>query len=165
MVINIANYIAHSENFSVKAVDLSGTGSLRFAKGKKVSYIVHSNIDEDRLKKSSRVIIYDLGTPFNISSKGKLLGNNECYRNENIEIFKACDLKICMCYADSWHIGKLKYLLNDKDWKRSIDKSYVFLLDSIPDKQSKSHSRINIYARGDRMVLSHIEGLFKEKGA
>ena len=140
------------------------TGNLRFAKGKKVTYIVHSNIDIPRLQKSSRAIIYDFGTPYNISSKGKLLSNNENFNAMDIELFKSCDLKFCMCFADSWHIGKLKYLLNDKVWKRSIDKSYVFLLDTVPDKIRLGRSRINIYGRNDKTMLRHIEELFSAKG-
>lgn len=164
MAINIANYIALAEECAVKAIDLSGTGNLRFAKGKKVTYIVHSNIDIPRLQKTSRAIIYDFGTPYNISSKGKLLSNNENYNEMDIELFKSCDLKFCMCFADSWHIGKLKYLLNDKAWKRNIDKSYVFLLDTVPDKMRLGHSKINIYGRNDKTMLRHIEELFSAKG-
>ena len=164
MAINIANYIALAEDCAVKAIDLSGTGNLRFAKGKKVTYIVHSNIDIPRLQKSSRAIIYDFGTPYNISSKGKLLSNNENFNEMDIELFKSCDLKFCMCFADSWHIGKLKYLLNDKAWKRSIDKSYVFLLDKVPDKMRLGHPKVNIYGRNDKTMLRHIEELFSAKG-
>ena len=164
MAINIANYIALAEDCAVKAIDMSGTGNLRFAKGKKVTYIVHSNIDIPRVQKSSRAIIYDFGTPYNISSKGKLLSNNENFNEMDIELFKSCDLKFCMCFADSWHIGKLKYLLNDKAWKKSIDQSYVFLLDTIPDKVRLGHPKINIYGRNDKTMLRHIEELFSAKG-
>lgn len=164
MAINIADYIALAEECAVKAIDLSGTGNLRFAKGKKVTFIVHSNIDIPRLQKTSRAIIYDFGTPYNISSKGKLLSNNENFNEMDIELFKSCDLKFCMCFADSWHIGKLKYLLNDKAWKRSIDKSYVFLLDKVPDKMRLGHPKVNIYSRNDKAMLRHIEELFSAKG-
>ncbi len=164
MAINIANYISLAENCEVKAIDLSGTGNLRFARGKKVTFVVHSNIDFARMKKSSRAIIYDLGTPFHISSKGKLLANNDSYEQQNMDLFKSCDLKICMCYADSWHIGKLKYLLNDKSWKRDLDQSYIFLLDNVPDKLRLGRSKINIYSRNDKAVLEHIEKLFLPKG-
>ncbi|MBQ2923867.1 MAG: hypothetical protein IJE60_12395 [Tyzzerella sp.] len=164
MAVNIANYISLAEDCAVKAIDLSGTGNLRFAKGKKVTFIVHSNIDIPRLQKTSRAIIYDFGTPYNISSKGKLLSNNENYNEMDIELFKSCDLKFCMCFADSWHIGKLKYLLNDKAWKRNIDKSYVFLLDAVPDKMRLGHPKVNIYGRNDKTMLRHIEELFSAKG-
>jgi hypothetical protein len=69
-----------------------------------------------------------------------------------------------MCFADSWHIGKLKYLLNDKAWKRTIDKSYVFLLDKVPDKMRLGHPKVNIYGRNDKAMLRHIEELFSAKG-
>lgn len=164
MAINIASYISLSEDYNVKAVDLSGTGSLRFAKGRKVTYIVHSDIDFGRLKKSSRAVVYDFGTPYHISSKGKLLSENENYSDANIELFKSCDLKICMCFSDSWHIGKLKYLLNDKSWKRSIDNSYIFLLNSMPEKLRLGRLKINIYARNDKAVERHIAELFSGKG-
>ena len=164
MAINIAKYIASAEECAVKAIDLSGTGNLRFAKDKKVTYIVHSNIDIPRLQKSSRAIIYDFGTPYNISSKGKLLSRNENFNEPDIELFKSCDFKFCMCFADSWHIGKLKYLLNDKAWKRSIDKSYVFLLDALPNKMGLGHTKINIYRRNDKTMLRHIEELFSARG-
>lgn len=164
MAVNIASYIALAENCNVKAVDLSGTGNMRFAKGRKVTFIVHSDIDIDRLKRSSRAIIYDFGTPFNISSKGRLLSHSENYDEKNINTFKKCDLKICMCYSDAWHIGKVKYLLNEKEWKKSIDKSYIFLLDTLPDKIRLGHSKINIYGRNDRAVHKYIEDLFLHKG-
>lgn len=164
MAINIASYISLSEDYNVKAVDLSGTGSMRFAKGRKVTCIVHSDIDFGRLKKSSRAVVYDFGTPYRISSKGKLLATEDNFNEEYIELFKSCDLKICMCFADSWHIGKLKYLLNDKSWKRSIDKSYIFLLDSIPDRLRLGRLKINIYTRNDKAVERHIAELFSGKG-
>ncbi len=164
MVVNVANYISLTEDISVKAVDFSGTGNLRFAKGKKVTFIVHSGIDVDRLKKTSRAVVYDFGTPFHISAKGKLLSDCDEPDTEKIKLFRECDLKICMCYADSWHIGKMKYLLNDRQWKRTLDSSYLFLLDSVPDKFKAGHSRVNIYGRNDKAVSEHIAGLFAGKG-
>ena len=161
MVINIANYISLAEDIPVKAVDFSGMGNLRFAKGRKVTFIVHSGIDVDRLKETSRAVVYDFGTPFHISAKGKRLSGGD---EEKIKLFRERDLKICMCYADSWHIGKMKYLLNDRQWKRTLDSSYIFLLDSVPDKFKAGHSRINIYGRNDKAVSEHIAGLFAGKG-
>lgn len=163
MTINISNYIALAEDCPVKAIDFSGTGNLRFAGGKKVTYIVHSNIDIARLQRTSRAIVFDFGTPYNISAKGKLLSNGENYSDMAVELFKSCDLKICMCFSDSWHIGKLKYLLNDKAWKRSIDKSYIFLLDNVPKKRRLGHSKINIYGRNDKAVSERIAALFAGK--
>lgn len=164
MAISIAEYIAAAENCNVKAIDFSGTGSMRLAKSKKVTYIVHSDIDVNRLKRTSRAIIYDFGTPFNISAKGKLLSTNECFSEEKIKMFRECDLKICMGYADDWHIGKMKYLLNDKAWKWELNDSYVFLLDTVPQKFKAKHSKINIFSRNERVVSDRVADIFAERG-
>lgn len=156
MAISIAKYIALSEDFNVKVIDLSGTGSLRFAKAKKVTFIVHSGIDIARLEKTSRALVYDFGTPFKLSCKGKLLEDR--FSKENLEIFKRCDLKICMCFSDSWHIGKLKYLLNDKAWKKEIDSSYIFLLDTLSD--TVKFPKVNIYSRNDKEIARIVKNLF-----
>ena len=163
MVVSSASYIALTEDIPVKAVDFSGSGNLRFAKGKKVTYIVHSGIDTDRLKRTSRAIVYDFGTPFDISSKGKLLSTVDSWDASRMKLFCDCDLKICMCYADSWHIGKLKYLLNDRQWKRSIDNSYLFVFDVVSDKLRTGHSKINIYGRNDSSISERLTMLFAGK--
>ena len=154
MVVNIANFISLSEECSVKAVDYSGTGNLRFAKGKKVTYIVHSDIDINTIKKNSRAIVFDFGTPYNISAKGKLLSGS--LSDELLKLFQDCDLKILMCYADSWHIGKLKYFINDKRWKKKLDKSYLFLFDTIDERFKTKHSKLNIYGRNDKEIEKRI---------
>lgn len=160
MTVNIANYISIAENAQVRAIDFTDTGSLRFAKGRKVTFLVHTGIDIPRIERTSRAIVYDMGTPFNISSKGKLIENNACWTEEKLSLFKACDLKICMCFADSWHIGKVKYLWNDRQWKREMNESYLFLFDRVPEKL-KAHSKVNIYQRNDKAVEKHIAALFE----
>lgn len=163
MAVNIANYISISENAQVRAIDFTDTGSLRFAKGKKVTFLVHSGIDIARIVRTSRAVVYDMGTPFNISSKGKLIENNACWSQEKISLFKNCDLKICMGFADSWHIGKVKYFWNDRQWKREMNESYLFLFDRVPEKL-KAHSKVNIYQRNDKAVEKYIAALFDTRG-
>lgn len=164
MAISIAEYIALSEEIPVKAIDFSGTGHLRFAKSKRVTFIVHSGIDIPRLTRNSKALVYDFGTPYQLSSKGKLFSNNDCSSEERMKIFRECDLKICMCFADSWHIGKVKYLLNDRAWKREIDDSYMFLFDTLPDRFKSRYSKINIYARNDKEIARRVAGLFALRG-
>ncbi len=164
MAVNVAEYIAAAEKCSVKAVDFSGTGSMRLAKSKNVTYIVHSDIDIKRLKRANRAVVFDFGTPFNISLKGKLLSYNDCFSEERMKLLRECDLKICMCFADSWHIGKLKYLLNDKAWRREINDSYIFLFDKKPEKFKVRHSKINIYGRNERIVPEKVAEIFVGKG-
>ena len=157
MVVNIANYISLSEECSVKAVDYSGTGNLRFAKGRKVTYIVHSDIDIPKIKKSSRAIICDFGTPYNISAKGKLL--NRSLSDELLKLFQECDLKILMSFSDIWHLGKLKFFLCSRQWKKKLDKSYLFLFDTVDDRFKRKHSKLNIYNRNDREIQKRISHL------
>lgn len=164
MAVSIADYIALSEEIPVKAIDFSGTGHLRFAKSKRVTFIVHSGIDIPRLTRNSKALVYDFGTPYQLSSKGKLISNTDCYSEERMKIFRECDLKICMCFADSWHIGKVKYLLNDRAWKREIDDSYIFLFDTLPVQFKSRHSKINIYGRNDKEIARRVAGLFALKG-
>ena len=162
-VINISEFITASQSGSIKAIDFSGTGSLRFAKSKKVTYIVHSDIDIARIKKTSAAVVYDFGTPFNISPKGKLLSYNECYDEEKMKLFRECDIKICMCFSDIWHIGKMKYFLLDKAWSREIDDSYIVLLDKVPRDSDVRRARIDIYGRNDKVVYNRIAELFAVK--
>ena len=159
-VINTAGYISVTQNGNVKAIDFSGTGNLRFAKTKGVTYIVHSDIDIARIRKTSKAVVYDFGTPFNISSKGKLLSYNECYDEEKMKLFRECDLKVCKCFSDSWHIGKMKYFLNDKFWSREIDDSYIILLDKVPRDSQNLSSRINICGRNDTVLTDRLADLF-----
>lgn len=162
MTVNIAEYISLAEGCNVKAVDFSGTGNLRFAKGKKVTFVVHSDIDITRMKKTSRAIVFDFGTPYNISSKGKLLSVYDSFNEEKIKIFKECDLKFMMCFSDSWHIGKIKYFFNDKEWRRDIDSSYVFLADK--ELVKFGPQAIKISGRNGKTVSEEIGKLFIKKG-
>ena len=162
-VINISEFIATSQNCNVKAIDFSGTGSLRFAKSKKVTYIVHSDIDIARIKKTSAAVVYDFGTPYTISPKGKLLSYNDCYDEEKMMLFRECDIKILMCFSDTWHIGKMKYFLLDKAWSREIDDSYIVLLDKVPRESELRRARIDIYGRNDKVVNNRIAELFAVK--
>ncbi|MBQ2708581.1 MAG: hypothetical protein IJF67_09970, partial [Clostridia bacterium] len=52
MTVAIAEHLA--QNCRVKAIDLTGTASLRFAKSRGVTYITHTNIDIPRIKATSR---------------------------------------------------------------------------------------------------------------
>ena len=160
MVVNIANYISLSEECSVKAVDFSGTGSLRFAKGRKVTYIVHSDVDIPRLKKNNRAIIYDFGTPYNISAKGKYISG--FLTDEQLKLFQQCDLKILMSFSDIWHLGKIKYFLSNKQWKKKLDNSYLFLFDTVDERFRTKYSKLNIYGRNDIEIQKKISHLLIE---
>ena len=163
MAVNIANYIAMTDDCSVKAIDFSGTGNMRFAESNNVVYIVNSDIDVNKILRTSRAVIYDFGTPFDISPKGRLLGTNPCYNEMNMALFRDCDLKICMNFSDNWHAGKIKYLFSDREWRKSIDNSYLFLFDKVSNISVGRFSKLNVLSRNDKEVERRIAGLMRQK--
>ena len=148
MTITIAEYLA--KTCRVKAIDLTGTASLRFAKSRGVTYITHSNIDIPRIKATSRAVVIDFGAPFELSPKGKPLATSPHWSEERLKLFRECDLKLVMGFADRWHIGKLKYLRQLR-----MDDSWLVLLDRLP----KSPRGIKILARNDHAIFDRIDSL------
>ena len=159
MAVNIAEYISQAEDKHIKVLDYSGTGNLRFASSRKITYIVNADTDILRLRRSSRAVIYDFGVPYNISAKGRLLEENRCYSEARIKLFWSCDLKLLMGFGDIWHIGKTKFFLNNKMWKKKIDNSYLFLFDSVDEDFAAKHKKLNIYGRNDKAVQKYISHL------
>jgi len=148
MTVAIAEHIA--QNCRVKAIDLTGTASLRFAKSRGVTYITHANIDIPRIKATSRAVVIDFGAPFELSPKGKLLATSLHWGDERLKLFRECDLKLVMGFADHWHIGKLKYLRQLR-----TDDSWLILLDRLP----KAPRGCTILTRNDRAIFDRIDSL------
>ena len=152
MTVAVSEHLA--QNCRVKAIDLTGTASLRFAKSRGVTYIPHANIDILRVKATSRAVVIDFGAPFELSPKGKLLTASPHWSGEHPRLLGECDLKLIMGFADRWHIGKLKYL-----HKLQMDENWLVLLDRLP----KAPRTRNIIARDDRAVFERIDSLIKGK--
>ncbi|MBQ8363262.1 MAG: hypothetical protein IJX36_04965, partial [Thermoguttaceae bacterium] len=74
MTVAIAEHLA--QNCRVKAIDLTGTSSLRFAKSRGVTYITHTKLDIPRIKATSRAVLFDFGAPFELSPKGKMMATS-----------------------------------------------------------------------------------------
>ena len=148
MAVTIAEHLA--QNCCVKAIDLTGTASLRFAKSRGVTYITHSNIDIPRIKATSRAVVIDFGAPFELSPKGKLLTTSPQWSDEWLKLFRECDLKLVMCFADRWHIGKLKHLRQLR-----VDESWLILLDRLP----KVPRGYNILTRNDWALFDRLDSL------
>ena len=159
LAVAIANYIALSWDVPVRAIDFTDTGSLRFAKGKKVTYLVHAGIDVERVCRTSGAAVFDFGAPFLLTPKGKLLGAEAFFTPERETYFKGCDLKICMCFSDAWHRGKLNYFWHDKRWKKEVDDTWIFLFDTLPEKLKTKYA---VYARNDKGMEACIDRLFQE---
>ena len=132
----------------VKAIDLTGTASLRFAKSRGVTCITHTNIDIPRIKSTSRAVVIDFGAPFELSPKGKLLATSLHWGDERMKLLRECDLKLVMCFADRWHIGKLRYLK-----RMGADDSWLILLDRLP----KAPRGCKILTRNDRALFDRID--------
>jgi len=148
MTIAVAEHLA--QNCRVKAIDLTGTASLRFAKSKNVTYITHANIDIPRIKSTSRAVVIDFGAPFELSPKGKLLATSLHWGDERLKLLRECDLKLVMGFADRWHIGKLKYL-----HQLRADESWLILIDRLP----KVPRGCKILTRNDRAIFDRIDSL------
>ncbi len=161
-VVKITEYLSKMNKGSVKAVDFSGTGNLRFAKSDNVTFIVHSNIDVDRIKKTSAVVVFDFGAPFELSSKGKLLSCNR-YNEEYMKYFRECDVKIFMCFSDKWHIGKTRYIFNDKEFGKSVEGKVMLLVDSSSSVPEYLSRKISVHGRNDRTVLDKIADMCRMK--
>ena len=159
MAVAISNYVALSQGMTVKAVDFTDTGSLRFAKGKKVTYLVHAGIDVERVCRTSDVVVFDFGAPFLITPKGKLITTEPSFTTERETCFKECDLKICMCFSDPWHVGKVKYFWHEKRWKKEVDDTWIFLFDTLPDKLKTKYT---VYTRNNKEIESRVDRLLKE---
>ena len=163
MALAVSTYIALSRDLSVKVIDCTNTGNLRFVKRKKITCLVHSGIDIERIFKTSEAVVFDFGAPFQITPKGKLVSKDKQFTEKYENYFKSCDLKICMCFSDPWHAGKIKYLLHEKDWKKEIDNSWLFLFDALPGKVKTRFSR-SIYTRNDKVIENCIDELLKGGG-
>ncbi len=159
MAVAISNYVALSQDMPVKVVDFTETGSLRFAKGKKVTYLVHAGIDVERVCRTSGAVIFDFGAPFLLTPKGKLITTEPSFTLGRETCFKGCDLKICMGFSDPWHVGKVKYFWHEKRWKKEVDDSWIFLFDTLPEKLKTKYA---VYARNDKEIEARIDRLLKE---
>ena len=148
MTVAIAEHIA--QNCRVKAIDLTGTASLHFAKSRGVTYITHANIDIPRIKATSRAVVIDFGAPCELSPKGKLLATSLHWGDERMKLLRECDLKLVMCFADRWHIGKLRYLR-----RIGVDDSWLILLDRLP----KAPRGCKILTRDDRAIFDRLDSL------
>lgn len=159
MVITFAEYFARNGNIT-KAVDLTGTSSLAFAKNGKAIYLTEKRQNLNEVKATSSFLIYDFGVPFRISPKGDFLGMSEGYSLETISELKQCNLKVCMGFLDDWQIQKVLYFWKDEKWKRLVDRTYVFLFDREPKVLKNKYGHINMFERNDEAFADTVTKLF-----
>lgn len=162
MVVSLAEYFALFGK-TVKAVDLTGTASLAFAKGKAI-YLTQKRQDIKEIKATSDFVVCDFGVPFRISSQGDFQGIANDYPPDLIYELKRCSLKVCMGFLASWHIKKAEYFWRDEKWKRMIGNDYVFLFDDDPVDLKVKYKAINMFERNDETFADIVGKLFMNGG-
>lgn len=145
--INLAKYFA-LHGYTTKLVDLSGTGALSLVEVKDVEIGIGTR-ELDYFKKESNALIIDFGTPYDITPKGDNFKINYGYSPENIREFNKCNIKIIMGFSDRWNIGKIKFFLNNEQWREVINDSYIFLVAGDEKKLKSEYPDINIMNRDD----------------
>lgn len=145
--INLAKYFA-LHGYITKLVDLSGTDALELVEIKDVEIGIGSR-DLDYFKRESNALIIDFGTPYDITPKGDNFKINYGYSPENIREFNKCNIKIIMGFSDRWNIGKIKFFLNNEQWREVINDSYIFLVAGDGKKLKSEYPDINIMNRDD----------------
>lgn len=145
--INLAKYFV-LHGYITKLVDLSGTDALELVEIKDVEIGIGSR-DLDYFKRESNALIIDFGTPYDITPKGDNFKINYGYSPENIREFNKCNIKIIMGFSDRWNIGKIKFFLNNEQWREVINDSYIFLVAGDGKKLKSEYPDINIMNRDD----------------
>lgn len=145
--INLAKYFA-LHGYTTKLADLSGTEALALVKIKDVEIGFGQN-ELDEFKNDANALIIDFGTPYDITPKGDNFKISYGYSPENIREFNKCNIKIIMGFSDKWNIGKMKFFLNNEQWREIIDDSFIFLVAGDAKKLKAEYPDINIMNRDD----------------
>lgn len=145
--INLAKYFS-LHGFVTKLVDLSATDTLSLVKIKDVKISLGTQELGD-FKRESNVLIMDFGTPYHITPKGDNFMISHAYIPENIREIRKCNIKIIFGFADVWNIGKIKFFLNNEQWREMIDDSYIFLVADNAKLLKEEYPDINIMNRDD----------------
>ncbi len=147
VAISMAQYFT-LHDYSVKILDLSGTGALELAKMRDIETGDGIELLED-FRNNSNIIMIDFGTPYDISAKGDSFKISEGYNHDCIKEINRCDIKIIMGYSNSWNIGRVKCLLSNEGWKSIIDDSYIVLVSGRIKTLKSEYPRLNIMGRDD----------------
>lgn len=163
MVYTLAEFLSFNGK-RVLAVNLTGGTEFDYIRGN-ADYINSTLAFARQNEADYDIVIYDIGTPLNISEKGLFCGLSDDYARGNVELLKRCSIKIGMAFGDAWHIRKCEYFLTSDEWKKLVSNDYIFLFDR--DITKEMHSRypeINIYNRNDTAFSNTIERLFLMEG-
>ena len=127
---------------------MSGTDALSLVEIKDVKIGIGPR-ELDYFKRESNALIMDFGTPYDITPKGDNFKISYGYSPEYIRDFNKCNLKIIMGFSDKWNIGKIRFFLNNEQWREVIDDSFIFLVAGNCKKLKSEYPDINIMNRDD----------------
>lgn len=145
--INLAKYFS-LHGYITKLVDLTGTEALSLIDIKDVEIGIGPK-ELDYFKRESNALIMDFGTPYDITPKGDNFKISFGYSPENIREINKCNIKIILGFSDKWNVGKIKFFLNNEQWREVIDNSFVFLVAGSAKKLKSEYPDINIMNRDD----------------
>ena len=145
--INLAKYFS-LHGYTTKLVDLSGTDALSLVEIKDVEIGIGTR-ELDYFKRESNALVIDFGTPYDITPKGDNFKISYGYSPGNIREFNKCNIKLITGFSDKWNIGKIRFFLNNEQWRELIDNSYIFLVAGDAKKLKAEYPDINIMNRDD----------------
>lgn len=145
--INLAKYFS-LHGYITKLVDMSGTAALSLVDIKDVEIGIGPR-ELDYFKRESNALIMDFGTPYDITPKGDNFKISYGYLPGNIREINKCSIKIILGFSDIWNVGKIKFFLNNEQWREVIDDSFVFLVAGDAKKLKSEYPDINIMNRDD----------------
>ncbi len=165
MVTTLAEFLSLSGK-KVIALNLSGGTEFQYVKGKaeyKDMRLVETGgegiVNGQTYGEEYDIILIDLGTPFMVDADGQFCGVSSGYPYKNVELLKACSLKIVMALSDAWHINKAEYFMTDDKWRGIISNDYIFLFDKEPPLKNK-YNNINMFNRNSQSFADEIARLF-----
>ena len=159
LVLRFAEFFS-LHNFKVAVIDFSGTNALFLTNVKGVDLISEPESIKS-LKKKYNLVLADFGVPYNISAKGDRFMLDPGYDIMKLAEINSCSLKFIMGFADSWNVGKLRFFMDNGQWREMIDSSYIFVVPDKADRLKKLYE-YNIYERDDDLCSTILE-LFRQE--
>lgn len=143
--IHLAEYFS-LHGYVAKLIDMSGTNALSLIDIKGVETSIGAS-ELEAFKEEANALIIDFGTPYDITPAGDNFKISYGYTPENIRKITQCNIKIILGFTDKWNIGKIKFFLNNEQWRETIDDSFVFLVAGDEKILSSEYPEINIMHR------------------
>lgn len=157
--VDVAEAISN-EGYRVALIAYDGKRDLDYAKSTRATYIVPESNEYKRdvlveaRMRDFQFIIIDFGTPISLSPDGMVISAN----NADLQELIRCRYKICLCFGNSWNIGKVNYFLNNPDIENNA--SYILAIPEI-NYAKRGLERLNV-SLSDRSSKEIIDKLLRK---